>query len=338
MANDKELALVTTLTPTPGPGFVKHHRSFMDAELYEDDQKVKVYMTILLSVKYKHESWIYKGVQYHCGPGQMVTSYEGLAARCKSKNIDKSKVRRILDYMVKHGYITLETRYRQSIKITLCDWNTTQARLDEPTQETAQEPTQEPNPETPINIDVLEGGEKKAAQEPTQEPARIKEGFKEDKRKGRGTDTAPPSSLHEKILNAYYELYHKHTGKRKPKDINYHSKTLDKYEITNNDTDTVIAMMNKWFEHADTGTKSKLYPLQFFCSQYDEICAKEVEVKEEEKFIYMADDCKICRRQLFRNGKGEVGPHSCKRTGYCDKCNTAWHWYEGEPEPDHRCE
>jgi len=56
MATDKELALATTITPTPGPGFVKQYRSFMDTELYEDDQKVKVYMTIMLSVKWKHES------------------------------------------------------------------------------------------------------------------------------------------------------------------------------------------------------------------------------------------------------------------------------------------
>ncbi len=286
MENEKELALalVTTLTPTPDIGYVKNHRSLLDTELHKDDQRFKVYMTILLSVKWKHEPpWKYKGVEYQCGPGQMVTSYEGLANRCNSKHIDKSKVRRILEWLVKHGYITLETRYRQSIKITVRDWHITQAQ--KPTQETAQEPAQETNPETPINIDVFEGDEKKAAQKPTQETARIKEGFKKVKEKGGGTENNPPSPSHKKILKTYYTLYQKYTGESKHTSFKKDSQMLDKYQIPVNDTDTVITMLTKWFEYADKGTVNSLYPLAWFCSQYDEICSKlkdKIEAQREE--------------------------------------------------------
>ncbi len=326
-------------------GWVKQHRSITDTVIYEwSGARFKIFHNIVSSANWKANKWPFRGREYDLQPGQLVTSYSSIAKACKSKDITYNLVRTTCQKLVEHGYIEMETIYRTSIIITVLGWREQYGGVTENITEGVTEISEGGNPENVDIAGLLTGGEGEnvagGSQNGSQKISTIEEvrSLKNIKEKGSIPKMPPPSSAHVKILNNYYQSYHKHTGKRKHRDINYLSKTLDKYEITNNDSDTVIAMLSKWFEHADQGTKGKLYPLPFFCQQYDEICNKEVEVKEEDKFKYMANDCKICGQQLFRNSKGEVSPHRCKHTGYCDKCNTAWWWYEGEPEPDHNCE
>lgn len=260
-------------------GFVKSQRSIMDGPIWnEDATRFKIWGAIYYKANYKPYTWEYKGEIYHCEPGQFVTSYQKLADLCKSKDITRKVVINTCKFLVKHEYITIESKYKSNIKITVIELYRAQFG--------AQFGAQIENPETPVTIEENEIELKERAQFGAQFGATNKEKNLKNVQEGGGAPkNTPPTQSHKKILKAYYLLYQKYTGKSKQTRFKQDSNILDKHQIPINDTDTVITTLTGWFEYADNGTIERLYPLPWFCSQYDEICNKlkdKIEAQREE--------------------------------------------------------
>lgn len=317
-------------------GFVKDWRSIMNEPLWEwPAVRFKVYAAIRYMVNYRPNTWTFRGTEYHCEPGQVVTSYGHIAETCKNKEITPKVVRTTCRLLAEHGYITLETKFKTNIKITIVDWDKTQGFIDERSQNRSQSWSQNGTPETLAIEGNSEGSELEREQERSQNRSTIEEDLKNIE-EGKGSNDTSPSPNHKKILKAYYQLYQKYTNKAAPVNFKRDSNTLDKYNVPTNNADQVIDKLKVWFENADQGTIDRLYPIGFFSSQYDEVV--NITGKQESEYIYLGDECPNCNKTIMENKHGEKESHRCEFTGYCNKCNVAWSWCDGDPEPKHDCE
>jgi len=112
-------------------GWIKLHRGLKTKALWDflTADQFKVFIHLLLSVNWETKVWLWKGRQYTCQPGQLVTSLPSLA---QQTNSTVQTVRSALAKMKKLGILTDES-IRQGRLITLTNWGSYQS--DESTDE-----------------------------------------------------------------------------------------------------------------------------------------------------------------------------------------------------------
>ncbi len=323
-------------------GYIKQHRTLMDTPIWQwPSTRFKIYACLYMMANWQANKWTFRGREYDLQPGQLVTSYENIVKEAKSKDITYKIVRTTCRKLAEEGYIKLETVYKTSVIITLIDWQRTQGQIETGTETGTELDTTGTELENPEKVDIkgyLTGGDSgpdiEREQKRAQNWATIEEDLK-NKEEGKGSKDDPPSHSNVKILKAYYQLYEKYTKKPAAVKFKRDSKILDNHNINEKETEQVIRNLEQWFKDADTGTVKKLYPLGFFCSQYDEI--ENVTNKQRTEYIYMGEPCPKCNKTINYNKQGEKEPHRCKFSNFCNDCRVAWSWYEGETEPKHDC-
>jgi hypothetical protein len=132
-------------------GWVKIYRELKAKSIWQlssPEHKV-VLITILTSVNHETNTWEWKGEQYNCLPGQMITSLPSLAKEC-GQGVTVQNVRTAIKRLVKLGFLTdLPTKsgrlitvvnwekYQQSDPVTNSGANTVGNRQLTDTQQTA---------------------------------------------------------------------------------------------------------------------------------------------------------------------------------------------------------
>ena len=109
--------------------FVKLHRELLSKPIWKASslQQRSILVTILLLVNHKENTWEWKGEQYTCKPGQLITSLNSLAEVCGYVSV--RNVRTALARFEKLGFLTNESTKKGRL-ITVVNWEKYQS--DEP--------------------------------------------------------------------------------------------------------------------------------------------------------------------------------------------------------------
>lgn len=103
-------------------GWYKIHRELLDKPIWvlsTPEQKV-VLITLLSMVNYKENKWEWKGKQFCCKPGQLITSLESIAKEC-GKGVTVQNVRTALKRFEKFEFLTNESTKTGRL-ITIVNW------------------------------------------------------------------------------------------------------------------------------------------------------------------------------------------------------------------------
>ena len=160
-------------------GWVKLYRELKSKSIWQlssPEQKV-VLITILLLANHEENKWEWKGEQFICKPGQLITSLNSLVREC-GDGVSIRNVRTALERFEKLGFLT-NTSTKTGRLITILNWDKYQGRDFVSDKVTDKEPT-------------------KSRQRPDKEPTtnkNDKECYKKDKE-----NNMPPAEPEEDVL------------------------------------------------------------------------------------------------------------------------------------------
>lgn len=103
-------------------GWVKLYRELKSKSIWQlsSPQQKVVLITILLLANHEENKWEWKGEQYTCKPGQLITSLSSLVREC-GEGVTIQNVRTALDRFEKLGFLTsLSTKTGRLI--TVVNW------------------------------------------------------------------------------------------------------------------------------------------------------------------------------------------------------------------------
>lgn len=104
-------------------GWVKLYRELKSKSIWQlstPQQKV-VLITILMTVNHEENKWEWKGEQYACKPGQLITSLNSLVKEC-GQGVTMQNVRTALDRFEKLGFLT-NVSTKTGRLITVINWD-----------------------------------------------------------------------------------------------------------------------------------------------------------------------------------------------------------------------
>ena len=108
-------------------GYIKLYRRFLEWEWYHDINTRVVMLDLLLRATHRERDW--KGI--HLRPGQVPTSYAGIAKNC---NISVRSARTSIKHLISTGELTVESTNQLTI-VTIENWSLYQVEDGEPTSE-----------------------------------------------------------------------------------------------------------------------------------------------------------------------------------------------------------
>lgn len=109
-------------------GWVKLYRELKSKSIWQlssPEQKV-VLITILLLANHEENKWEWKGEQFVCKPGQLITSLNSLVREC-GDGVSIQNVRTALDRFEKLGFLT-NVSTKTGRLITIVNWEKYQGR------------------------------------------------------------------------------------------------------------------------------------------------------------------------------------------------------------------
>ena len=109
-------------------GWVKLYRELKSKSIWQlssPEQKV-VLITILLLANHEENTWEWKGVQFICKPGQLITSLNSLVREC-GDGVSIQNVRTALDRFEKLGFLT-NVSTKTGRLITVLNWEKYQGK------------------------------------------------------------------------------------------------------------------------------------------------------------------------------------------------------------------
>ena len=103
-------------------GWIKLYRELIDKPIWLNStpEQKSVLTTLLCMVNYLENQWEFKGKQYSCKPGQLITSLTSIKKRC-GKGISIQNVRTAIARFKKLGFLTDESTHHNRL-ITICNW------------------------------------------------------------------------------------------------------------------------------------------------------------------------------------------------------------------------
>jgi len=104
-------------------GWIKLYRELKAKSIWQlsSPQQKVVLITILMTVNYEESKWEWKGQQFSCKPGQLITSLSSLAKEC-GEGVTIQNVRTALERFEKLGFLTnLSTKTGRLI--TVVNWD-----------------------------------------------------------------------------------------------------------------------------------------------------------------------------------------------------------------------
>lgn len=122
-------------------GWVKLYRELKSKSIWQlssPEQKV-VLITILLLANHEENKWEWKGEQFTCKPGQLITSLNSLVREC-GEGVSIRNVRTALDRFEKLGFLT-NTSTKTGRLITVLNWEKYQGQGFVADKDTDKEPT-----------------------------------------------------------------------------------------------------------------------------------------------------------------------------------------------------
>ena len=122
-------------------GWVKLYRELKSKSIWQlsSPQQKVVLITILLLANHEENKWEWKGEQFACKPGQLITSLNSLVREC-GEGVTIRNVRTALERFEKLGFLT-NTSTKTGRLISIVNWEKYQGRdyvTDKPTDK---EPT-----------------------------------------------------------------------------------------------------------------------------------------------------------------------------------------------------
>ena len=109
-------------------GWVKLYRELKSKSIWQisSPQQKVVLITILLLANHEENKWEWKGEQFVCKPGQLITSLNSLVREC-GDGVTIRNVRTALDRFEKLGFLT-NTSTKTGRLITIVNWEKYQGR------------------------------------------------------------------------------------------------------------------------------------------------------------------------------------------------------------------
>lgn len=105
-------------------GWIKLHRDILRHWIFDDPEKLKAWLTILLEVNHKPDKTNFGNELLKCGRGESLKSLDSWAILFGSK-WNKSKVRRFFRLLEKDGMI-IQKNERKTTRITVCNYDSYQ--------------------------------------------------------------------------------------------------------------------------------------------------------------------------------------------------------------------
>lgn len=117
-------------------GWIKLYRELKSKSIWQrsSSQQKVVLITILMTVNHEENKWEWKGEEFICKPGQMITSLESLAKEC-GKDVTIQNVRTAIERFKKLGFLTNESTKTGRL-ITVVNWDKYQGNDYETNKET----------------------------------------------------------------------------------------------------------------------------------------------------------------------------------------------------------
>lgn len=109
-------------------GWVKLYRELKSKSIWQlsSPQQKVVLITILLLANHEENKWEWKGEEFACKPGQLITSLNSLVREC-GEGITIRNVRTALERFEKLGFLT-NTSTKNGRLITIVNWNKYQGK------------------------------------------------------------------------------------------------------------------------------------------------------------------------------------------------------------------
>lgn len=142
-------------------GWVKLYRELKSKAIWQlsSPQHKVVLITILLLANHEENKWVWKGEEFYCKPGQLITSLSSLVKEC-GEGVTSRNVRTALDNFEKLGFLT-NTSTKTGRLITIVNWDKYQSINYVNDKVTDKEPTKsrqrgDKEPTTNKNIRIKE--------------------------------------------------------------------------------------------------------------------------------------------------------------------------------------
>lgn len=116
-------------------GFISLHRKIQKHWIFQDANKLKAWLTILLEVNYSPNKVLIKGTLYDCGRGESLKSLETWAALFGA-GWSKSATRRFFELLKKDSMICIKNETKTT-RLTVCNYDSYQ--IDRNADETQME-------------------------------------------------------------------------------------------------------------------------------------------------------------------------------------------------------
>lgn len=122
-------------------GYVNLYRELKDKSIWIEStpEQAKILITLLLMANHAQNRWEFKGQQFTCKPGQLITSLESIVKNA-GKGISIRNTRTALKRFEKLGFLTNEST-KQNRLITICNWSTYQAKKKATDNQADNQPT-----------------------------------------------------------------------------------------------------------------------------------------------------------------------------------------------------
>jgi len=103
-------------------GWLKLHRQLFDKPIWLNStpQQKTILIAILGMANHEVSQWEWGGEPYLCGPGQFITSLEGIQAHC-GKGVSIRNIRTALRRFQTCGFLTNKSTKHNRL-ITICNW------------------------------------------------------------------------------------------------------------------------------------------------------------------------------------------------------------------------
>lgn len=136
------------------PGWISIHRKIQDHWVYEDAEKLKAWICILLTVNHEPKEILLGNKMVLCDRGQSFLSIEGWAKKF-GKSWNRSKVRRYMKCLESASMIVLKPTNKTTI-LTVCNYDTYQtSRPSNDHQMTIKRPSNDHQTTTNNNINNI---------------------------------------------------------------------------------------------------------------------------------------------------------------------------------------
>lgn len=107
-------------------GWVKLYRETLEKPIWKNasPEQCKIFITLLLMANYEKNKWRWEGTDFHCKPGQFITSAKSIMLEA-GKGISRQNIRSALNSLEAQQFLTTKST-NTGLLITICNWDTYQ--------------------------------------------------------------------------------------------------------------------------------------------------------------------------------------------------------------------